>query len=408
MSTLKPPLNILMISTLPLWSMGDGKGAATFFKTIEGLVERGAKVRLLLGDKYVSGLPNGVAVHTMEGAWLKSLIRVPHVSFIAQLIWTLLFSIWATCIGLYLMLHERYDCVYGYEITGVPVAWLLGRLNHVVSIARFQGTILFPYLKSWRYRIFYWDHFFAMILPVDLIIMANDGTEGDKVLAYLKVPEPRVKFWMNGVSIGNGMGTDSVVDSRILAHKKSGGQVIMCVSRLVAWKRLDRILMAMPAILALDPGVLLVIVGDGAARKEYERLAEEIHIQSRVIFAGAVPQEAIPDYLFQADLFVSFYDLSNLGNPLLEAMRLGKCIITLDNGATGSVIKTNVNGIMIDPNCLQKIPSEVHTLLNNPDERIRLGNSAKEFAHTHFRTWPQRMDLEYEVMIEKINEKRHL
>lgn len=407
MSEKQSSINILMISTLPLWSMGEGKGAATFYKTIEGHVARGAKVSLLLGDKSVTGLPREVAVRTLEANWLKFLIGIPHISVIAQMIWTFLFTIWAVTTGLYLMTKERFNCIYGYEITGVPAAWLLGELNHVVAIARFQGTVLFPYLESWHHRIFYWDHLLAMVLPVDLIIMANDGTEGDKVLKYLGVPESRVRFWMNGINIGNATGNNLAVESRILTHKANGGKVIMCVSRLVAWKRLDRVLAAMPAILTLDSGVLLVIVGEGLARKDYEQLAEELKIESNVIFVGSIPQEMIPDYLLQADLFVSFYDLSNLGNPLLEAMKLGKCIITLDNGATSSVIKSNINGIMIDPNQLHKIPTEIHALLNNPDERARLGNSAKEFANTHFRTWSQRIDLEFEVILEAINIKQH-
>ena len=45
----------------------------------------------------------------------------------------------------------------------------------------------------------YWDEVFAMKVPVDLLIMANDGTMGDKVLRKVNVNMNKVRFWLNGV-----------------------------------------------------------------------------------------------------------------------------------------------------------------------------------------------------------------
>jgi len=55
--------------------------------------------------------------------------------------------------------------------------------------SKVSGNNPIPLSKVLAIQNFLLGPFFAMILPVDLIIMANDGTEGDKVLAYLKVPE---------------------------------------------------------------------------------------------------------------------------------------------------------------------------------------------------------------------------
>lgn len=66
-----------------------------------------------------------------------------------------------------------------------------------------------------------------------------------------------------------------------------------------------------------------------------------------MIFTGKISHELVYDYLQRADVFISLYSASNLGNPLFEAMRCGKAIITVDTGTTGSVIKNEANGILL-------------------------------------------------------------
>ena len=38
-----------------------------------------------------------------------------------------------------------------------------------------------------------------------------------------------------------------------------------------------------------------------------------------------------------------FYERSNLGNPLLESIRMNKLIVTLNNGDTGKLIRHKLN-----------------------------------------------------------------
>ena len=100
------------------------------------------------------------------------------------------------------------------------------------------------------------------------------------------------------------------------------------------------------------------------------------------------------DYLQRADVFISLYSASNLGNPLFEAMRCGKAIITVDTGTTGSVIKNEANGILLPEKELSCLHKEICRLLSDENERKRLGNGAKRFADENFRTWDERVAAE--------------
>ena len=76
-------------------------------------------------------------------------------------------------------------------------------------------------------------------------------------------------------------------------------------------------------------------------------LARELGVADAVRFEGAVPQADVLRYLWAADAFLSSNDLSNVGNPLLEAMACGKPIVTIDNGATGDLIRDGETGILL-------------------------------------------------------------
>lgn len=85
-----------------------------------------------------------------------------------------------------------------------------------------------------------------------------------------------------------------------------------------------------------------------------------------------------------ADIFLSVNDLGNVGNPLLEAMVCGKCIVTLNNGDTDRLIHDRENGMLLEMDQLPKLPRVICDLLRNGEMRRELGQKAKESASKHF------------------------
>ena len=172
--------------------------------------------------------------------------------------------------------------------------------------------------------------------------------------------------------------------------------VLLTVSRLAGWKCVDRSIQALPNVLRRFSSTILIVVGDGPERERLERLALEVGVRDHVRFEGAVPHSEIPKYLAAADIFLSFYDLSNVGNPLLEAMMAGKCIITLNNGDTARFVKDGDNGILLEYSELVQLPDVIVRLLADSEEKNRLGANARRFAEKNFWDWEERMDKEIE------------
>jgi len=388
---------ILIISALDFWSMADGKGGPALWRTLKGYADRGWEVFFITSNRpqgATTKLPENIHVLRFDAPWLKRLLQIRKVGFFANIFWWLYFQI------------VRIDVVYGYEIYGVPVAKVLSKLWRVPMVSRFQGT---SFGAAWRNRrlrcIRAWTHLIGLRIPTDLVIMTNDGTQGDEVLKRLGVDMARVRFWLNGVDWELFKG---------LPEKRKGREtlginadyVLLTVSRLVSWKRVDRSIRALAEVVKDYPDTLLVIVGDGPERGRLEQLAKNLGGERNTRFEGAVPHSEIPKYLAAADIFLSFYDWSNVGNPLLEAMMAGKCIVTLNNGDTAQFIKNGDNGTLLEYEELPKLPEVIRKLLADNELRERLGSNARKFAEENFWSWDERIEAEVAEVQKLLNQRQ--
>ncbi|MHB8962856.1 MAG: glycosyltransferase family 4 protein [Saccharofermentanales bacterium] len=298
---------------------------------------------------------------------------------------------------------KQYDykaCIYAYEVNGVIAGKKLARRYSLPFITRFQGTVLAPVKNTLLNRLRKYPHFQALRTKADVTIMTDDGTQGDTVLRNLHNQSETVKFWRNGVDIR----ADICIDAEEVAKIRSdlgirdADKILLTVSRLAAWKKVNRALEALAVAVHDNPDLKLVVVGDGDEKQNLIDQAKEIGIENNVIFTGAVKQDKIKHYFGLADIFLSLYDLSNVGNPLLEAMSCGKPIITLDVGDTAELIKNDENGILLDVNRLDEIPVQIHRILKDRDFAIKIGENARKYARDNFWSWEDRMNEEADVV----------
>lgn len=388
---------ILIISALDYWSMGEGKGGPAMYRTLTGYANRGWKVYFITGNRARESSDNlheNIRVVRFDAPWLKRLIQIKKVGFFVKILWWFYFQITTFIKAQKLRSKEQIDVVYGYEIYGVPVAKLLSMLWRVPVVARFQGTSLrVDWMKRRLWKLRAWEHVVGLRIPVDLVIMTNDGTQGDRALQSLGVKMERIRFWMNGVDweLFTSLPEKAEVRRQLCINAQ---RVLLTVSRLVSWKHVERAVKAFPAVVQSFPDTVMVIVGDGPERERLERLATDLGVREHVRFEGAVPHREVPKYLAAADIFLSFYDWSNVGNPLLEAMMAGKCILTLNNGDTGRFVQNGINGVLLEYDDLPNLPQIIKELLADEDRHERLGTNARKFAKEHFWTWEERMDAE--------------
>ena len=420
-------MRIIAISALPLWVMGDRKGLPTIYNGVNGFVDAGHEVHFIspllhvwrrdldgdFGKSPKEALYDGIHVYRFNIPFLPLLrklslmkpskSRVPRyakrfIEFFAQVVMWTSFTMSSLLLALRIARRGRPDVVYAHNGIAAAAAFILAKMYRVPNVTRIYGTFL-PQIKwSPEQLLMYFPEVLGFTIPCSYLIVTNDGTQGDKIADKLHVPKSRLKFWVNGVDKEMSAPNVTVAEAKQRIGIPADKKLILSLNRLDSWKRIDRLIRAVPATLAEYPNAHVLIVGDGSERKNLEGLVAELKLENHVRFEGAVPHASVRDYMHAADVFVSTQDLTNFGNHLLEAMTCGKCIVTLNNGDTGNFITHNETGILLEPDRLELLPPAIVTLLRDEALRQRLGSNARQYAQRNFQTWEERVKREVSLI----------
>lgn len=393
---------IIFYTGLSIWSMKNKSGAPSFYKTVELYIDKGFNVYLVTfnPDNYTNDIISFSNIYCMDFKERYKKISKKKIGKL-YLFWRQIdFVKYAKKVSREILKKERGSqiLIYAYEVHGVGPAKRIADKYGLPLITRFQGTILNGIPDTFINRIKKYPHFSALKQKADLIIMTNDGTQGEKTLHDLKNKSENIKFWVNGLDLFK-MG----VQEKLKNIKKEIGledndKMLLTVSRLEGWKRVDRAIKALAGVLDKHPECKLVIVGDGTCRNDLIAYAKSLGLEKNVVFVGSILHSEVYDYMYSADIFLSLYDLSNVGNPLLESLTLGCCDIVLNTGDTGRFIKNNINGFIINAEELEELPHIILSVLENEELRQKVKKGAKEWALKNLYSWDKRMEMEYEAV----------
>ena len=200
----------------------------------------------------------------------------------------------------------------------------------------------------------------------------------------------KIFFWLNGVDKPEG----ELPAPAFFSALPKGAPVVMTLCRLHQDKRVHLAIQAFPDVLQKIPNAQLVICGYGPEEKYLRTLTRELQITDNVHFAGLVPHDEVFCWLRQADVFLSLFPISNVGNPTLEALRCGTPVITYDVGGTSTVVRQGENGILLPDGSVKELSEAICALLADPAERARMSANARKFADENFRTWDERIAAE--------------
>jgi glycosyltransferase involved in cell wall biosynthesis len=389
-------------------------------KTPEAYVKQGWKVVYIVGrDNSKSGdyfyeaviNPPGIEVirfavplgrlHDLVDSvvWRAVWFRIRNLLLVLGLAWR----------GLREMKRRKFDVLYGYEVPGVLAFRLVkafGWGKDSKFVTRFQGVL---YVKEWLRRgqtfrrISNFEAFMALGTPADICIMTNDGSQGLDVLRSIGAKHKKILFYINGVDPVNLDGV-RLQQIRERYYSSSGVTHFLSVSRLDAHKRIDRSIRVMSKLLNhyKITNVKFIIIGAGAEEERLRALVQREDVEAYVELIGAVKHDDVKYHLECADIFLSMYTSTNVGNPLLEAIRYNKIIVTLANGDTGTWIKHLENGLIYavdDVADLQEtdyinIAGDLQRLIEQEDLQEVLKTNIRYTEREKLWTWEERLESE--------------
>ncbi|MEN8391562.1 glycosyltransferase [Acinetobacter indicus] len=298
--------------------------------------------------------------------------------------------------------ENDYDVIYGYELQGVLATFLLKPfLKKQKVVTRFQGTFINEMLeKKQKMRLlFNFDLIFALKIKSDLTIMTDDGTQGDIALKKIRGSNHlgKIKFWPNGVN---------VIEHNMWPDLSKDKLKIVSISRLVGWKRVDRCIKVIQQMVANGfTNFEYEIIGGGELKGDLEKMVESLSLTDYIKFSGALTHNEALDKLKDSQVFFSMYESSNVGNPLLEAIRANKIIVTLDNGDTGNWIKHKFNGLIYKPdsNYFYQAAKDLEELVLSDSKVNSILTNLSVTESEKLWVWDQRLSAELKAVNELIN-----
>jgi glycosyltransferase involved in cell wall biosynthesis len=213
-----------------------------------------------------------------------------------------------------------------------------GWRNHAVRAAiniacrRNKASVLTPHglYHPGRYSIIksLYNTLFGkrVIKRTTVIALTNHQVE-----TYHKMGAKKVSVIPNGIDFEtfSAKPKTSVFESMNIKSKKT----ILCVGRIAWYKGFQDIINALPTILAKNPDVCFIIVGeDWGAMDRLKALAKKNGVSESVFFTGFLSKKKLISAYHEADLFISSAAYEGFGINILEAMAAGNPVIATKTG----------------------------------------------------------------------------
>lgn len=124
----------------------------------------------------------------------------------------------------------------------------------------------------------------------------------------------------------------------------------------------------------------LIIIGEGDLKPYYIKLAKDLGIANKIIFAGKVSNQDLPKYYNLSDIFIlpSIDKSEAFGIVLLEAMACAKPSITSDLPGVRMVVDDKKTGLLVKLNNTDDLIEKLLYLLENNEECQKFGLAARK------------------------------
>ncbi|HDR8933747.1 MULTISPECIES: glycosyltransferase [Burkholderia] len=231
---------------------------------------------------------------------------------------------------------------FSYSVVGLIYRWMTGRTRIVFCAdSKFDDGTRCPsreMVKAWiaslydgaivagrRQRVY----FEFLGIPAQHILVGYDVVDNDRFMTSAAAAR------MQGAEFRRRMGLPE--------------KYIICVSRLIARKRVDKAIDAYARSRARENGVSLLVIGTGELESSLRERCVRFGLADNVVFKGLVPNHEMPIFLALASFMVLLSDYDQWGLCLNEALACGTPVLCSDScGAAHELVRHGENGFVTD------------------------------------------------------------
>jgi glycosyltransferase involved in cell wall biosynthesis len=266
-------------------------------------------------------------------------------------------------------------------ILGRIVAWNLGvpAIIHTVHGAPFHAY------QPWATRTLYRACERYAAKRCHALISVADAMTDQLVAAGVA---PREKF----TTISSGMDVDPFLRADETRQQVRGELgfadsdiVVGKIARLFELKGHDDVIAAARQVVAANPRVKFLFVGDGLLRETLQQQIAAADLQGHFVFTGLVPPSTIPRYLGAMDLLVHASLREGLARALPQALIAGKPVVSYDIDGAKEVTLPERTGFLIPPREIDGLAQALIKLASDASLRRKYGEEGRRLFADQFR-----------------------
>jgi phosphatidylinositol alpha-1,6-mannosyltransferase len=250
-------------------------------------------------------------------------------------------------------LFRTVDVVFCGHLFMAPLAALIAWLKSAKLIIQTHGIEAWP-RPSQIQR--------AALERADLVLCVSRHTRA-AVLSWAAIAPERLLVVPNTVREAFTPG-DGAAPRAALGLE--GKRILLTVGRMDSrecYKGHDRVIAAMPDLVAKGYDISYMVVGDGDDRARLQGLAWEVGVSDRVTFLGAVGMQSLIEMYRAADLFIMPSTGEGFGVSFLEAMASGTPALGLDVAGSRDALGDGELGASVPA---ADLPTTIARLLDQP------------------------------------------
>lgn len=225
-----------------------------------------------------------------------------------------------------------------------------------------------------RERLFRW------CIPLTARFAFVSKRAAERYMRDAALPAERTRVVTNGIPTERYI--EATIQSRNTARDRLGlprdAVVLGTVGRLVEVKNHRLLLDAAAPMCRTNPGLLVVLIGDGPLRAELEGAAAELGIAGQVRLIGERPD--VPDLLPAFDVFVLPSVSEGQSIALLEAAAAGLPAVATDVGGNPEILSDGATGLLVPSGDRGALSAALGRLVAAPQLARKLGSAARNWV----------------------------
>jgi glycosyltransferase involved in cell wall biosynthesis len=176
----------------------------------------------------------------------------------------------------------------------------------------------------------------------------------------------------------------SGVDLKFYDYKElpKGNVIFLCIARLISEKGLREYAAAAKLVKSSFPNVELLLVGPEEPSEDAIHIDEVNSWAEYIDYRGSVSD--VREYIEKSHVFVLPSYHEGIPRSTLEAMSMGRPVITTDAVGCKNTVDNNINGFKVPVGTIEELAEKMIWFIKNPDRIESMGLESRKIIRNKF------------------------